>query len=116
MPYSVEIRIDDDGDLAPTCDCPFDWEPVCKHTVATLMAYAARQPVGDDQLEDAAGSAVEARIQRGMMAVQVRFVAGDPWFGTWEAWSMDQLPSRTRQWQVQIRSLAERINHCTCPD
>ena len=38
-PYLV--RLEHDGEeLVPTCTCPFDWEPFCKHAIAALAARA----------------------------------------------------------------------------
>jgi uncharacterized Zn finger protein len=38
-PYLVEIDFNEDGEVeAWDCDCPYDWGPVCKHTVAALLA------------------------------------------------------------------------------
>ena len=38
-PYHVEITFDEDGDVDEwECNCPYDWGPVCKHIVATLLA------------------------------------------------------------------------------
>ena len=38
-PYLVEIDFNEDGEVeAWDCDCPYSWGPVCKHTVAALLA------------------------------------------------------------------------------
>ncbi len=38
-PYLVEIDLDENGEVESwECDCPYDWGPVCKHTVAVLLA------------------------------------------------------------------------------
>jgi uncharacterized Zn finger protein len=50
--YSVELTVDEDGELTIDCECPFDWEPACKHAVAVLLAYGARQPVSEVQAEE----------------------------------------------------------------
>ncbi|HZD05590.1 MAG TPA: hypothetical protein VE173_11740, partial [Longimicrobiales bacterium] len=83
--YQVELSLDEDGELVVECDCPFDWEPACKHAVATLLSYGARQEVTEVQEEGAASAAVEARVRRGRSEVEVKHVAGDRWVGTWEA-------------------------------
>lgn len=114
--YSVELFLDEDGELGVDCDCPFDWEPVCKHAVATLLAYGARQPVSEVEAEGAAGAAVEARVKRGRSEVEVNHVDGDPWQGTWEARSVTSAAQDRPPWRVQIRSVGEKLNHCTCPD
>lgn len=79
-PYDVLVTLEE-GELSLTCSCPFDGEPVCKHTVATLLAYGARQPVSETQARDAADAAVEERATRARGEVVVRHVSGDAWFG-----------------------------------
>lgn len=38
-PYLVEIDFTEDGKISDwSCDCPYDWGDVCKHTVAVLLA------------------------------------------------------------------------------
>ena len=113
-PYSVQLERDGDEVLC-FCDCPFDWEPVCKHAVATLLAYGARQPASDRALEGAADLAVDARVRRAQTEVAVVHVDGEPTFGTWEARSLAST-STSRAWRVDIRSTVHRINCCTCPD
>lgn len=114
-PYEVLAQIED-GELATSCSCPFDGEPVCKHAVAALLAYGARQPVSDAEARDAADTAVEERAARARGEVRVRHVTGDAWFGAWEAWSVDPRAGRGRGYRVDIRSTGERVNHCDCPD
>ena len=37
-PYLVDLDFSEDGELEDWfCDCPYDWGPVCKHTVAVLL-------------------------------------------------------------------------------
>lgn len=41
-PYLVGLDFSEDGELEDWfCDCPYDWGPVCKHTVAVLLAIQA---------------------------------------------------------------------------
>ncbi len=115
-PYAVLISAAEDGELCVDCSCPFDWEPVCKHGIATLLAYAARQPVSEQQVASAAGEAVEARVRRGKTEVTVKHVSGAPAFGTWTARSVTPTGGIPRERRVQIRSTEERINQCSCPD
>ncbi len=114
--YGVEIWRDDEGEVNVHCNCPFDWEPACKHVVATLLAYGARQPVHGLQVADAASAAIETRAQRGRTEVAVKHVAGDPWLGSWEARSLDARATGRAAWRVEIRSVGERLNYCNCPD
>lgn len=38
-PYVVEIDFTENGEVADwSCDCPYDWGDMCKHTVAALLA------------------------------------------------------------------------------
>lgn len=114
-PYHLQLGVDD-GEVVATCTCPFDGEPLCKHAVAALLAYAARQPIPEVEGRDAADAAVEDRATRARTEVQVRHVSGDRWFGGWESWTVDAAPGSMRRYRVDIRALRERINHCTCPD
>ena len=99
-----------------SCDCPFEWEPACKHAVAALMAYAARQPAAEIVVEDAADEAVAERAKRGRVEVVVEHRRGDPWYGSWWARSIRPSGRRRDGYSVQIRSLTERINLCDCAD
>jgi superfamily II DNA or RNA helicase len=114
--YQVEIGLDEDGEVWVDCDCPFEWEPVCKHGVATLLSYAARQPVSEVQARGAAREALDARAHRGRTEVEAKHVEGDPWFGLWEARSLASAAEGRAPYPVQIRSVSGRLNHCTCPD
>ena len=114
--YQVELSVDEEGELIIDCDCPFDWEPACKHAVAVLLAYGARQPVSETQEVGAASAAVEARVRRGRSEVEVKHVSGDPWLGTWEARSLTSAAEGRAPYRVELRSVSEQINHCTCPD
>ena len=44
-PYFVELDFSEDGEVEDwSCDCPYDWGPVCKHTAAVLLAIQAESP------------------------------------------------------------------------
>ena len=115
-PYVVEISADEEDELLVFCSCPFDWEPVCKHVIATLLAYTARQPVSEKQVASAVEEAVEARVRRGKTEVVVKHVTGAPAFGSWTARSVTPTGGIQREHRVQIRSTEERLNRCSCPD
>jgi superfamily II DNA or RNA helicase len=115
-PYFTEVSLDQDGELVVDCDCPFDWEPFCKHAVALLLAYGAQQPVTEHEVRDAADEAIEARIKRARAEVVVEHHQGHAWFGTFHASSLAAQRPRSSPYQVQIRALKERANHCNCPD
>ncbi|MEW6127207.1 MAG: SWIM zinc finger family protein [Acidobacteriota bacterium] len=38
-PYAVRITLDKNGVVDSDCDCPYEYEGVCKHAVALLLAY-----------------------------------------------------------------------------
>jgi superfamily II DNA or RNA helicase/uncharacterized Zn finger protein len=116
LPYFVEIDLDSDGEICVDCTCPFEWEPACKHAIATLLAYSSQQPVSQRVVRGAADKAIEKRVKRGQTEVAVTHVDGDRWFGTWEARSTYQNNPRPKTYRVQIRSISERINYCTCRD
>lgn len=49
-PYHVEVRFDDCGLPRAKCDCPFDWEPLCKHAVAALLAWQQEETGSEPKL------------------------------------------------------------------
>lgn len=112
MPYRVDLEVDDDGELTGMCSCPFAWEPFCKHMVATLLAYAARQPVSEAAMANAADAAVAERVRRGQTEVAVKAIDGNGWPAAFIASSVGSGAA----WRVEIRSVTERLNTCTCPD
>ncbi len=116
VPYEVEVAADEDGDVGVHCTCPFDGEPACKHAVAALLAYAARQVVPDELARSAADEAVFDRKKRAPIEVAVQHVGGERRFGTWEARSLRPTGLSSRTYRVELRSVAERLNHCNCPD
>ena len=42
-PYHVEITFDENVWPHSECECPFDWEPLCKHAVAALLEWRAEE-------------------------------------------------------------------------
>ncbi len=114
LPYQVEVWLDEDGEICVECDCPYDWEPACKHAIAALLAYAARQPVPGAVIASAADEAVMERGKRGRSEVEVTHLDGDRWCGTWQARSLSG--SSGGPYTVELFSVGERLNSCTCPD
>ncbi len=53
-PYRVEIRFDKWGMPVSKCTCPFDWEPLCKHAAAALLAWQ-REETGSEPAPIPAG-------------------------------------------------------------
>jgi hypothetical protein len=132
-PESYRVELKHDGkDLRSTCNCAFDWEPFCKHAVAVLAAhkgFAAESvaattvddfdPAADDaaspapeSLADLESQELEIRRHRGRQGgFTIRHLAGDRYFGSFGVAS----PSG-REYIVNIRSLSDLVNGCTCLD
>jgi superfamily II DNA or RNA helicase len=110
-PYLVRIEYDGD-ELIPSCSCPFDWEPFCKHAIAAL---AARSGVGEkpatpiDEVRELELHVRRRRAETG--GFKFRPLSGDGLLGAFEVRS----PSGER-YEVWVRSFAERLNRCSCPD
>lgn len=118
-PYDVELLHDEQGQLQVFCDCANNHtnnpEPVCKHAVATLLAFSAANQ-DQQQFTSAKETAIKDRIKRGHNEVKATHISGHPWFGTWQASSILSSTHRPQTYTVQIRSLSETTNYCTCPD
>jgi superfamily II DNA or RNA helicase len=54
-PYRVEIRFDGSGLPVSRCDCPFKFEPLCKHAVAALIAWQQEETGSEPDLGDLPG-------------------------------------------------------------
>ncbi len=136
-PYLVALEYDGE-EILSSCSCPFDWEPFCKHAIAALaiqFGMAAREDTSggptDPRSATAAGSSgatgpaggsdsagrleaeeIEVRRRRGAKAgFRVMCHEGDGYFGLFDVRS----PSE-KTYRVEIRSLAERVNRCSCRD
>ncbi|WP_089727518.1 DEAD/DEAH box helicase [Candidatus Thiosymbion oneisti] len=110
----LRLGYDADGNLWSSCDC--DDSGICLHALAALLAYGTAGDL-DGQLNDALTAAIEERAKRGRTEVRVEPLSGEPWFGIWRARSIAAAGSHFQTtYQVQIRSLTKRANHCTCPD
>jgi uncharacterized protein (DUF3084 family) len=122
----------DGKELRCTCNCAFDWEPFCKHAVAVLAAHngfaaesRAAVTVDDaksadddaaspalESLADLESQVLEVRRHRGRQGeFTIRHLAGDRYFGSFGVAS----PSG-REYVVEIRSLSDLVNGCTCLD
>ncbi len=111
----VFLYYDADGNLWSTCDCD-GTGGICVHALAALLAFGTADEE-DAQLSGAWETAIEERVKRGRAEVRVEPLSGEPWFGTWRARSIAAAGSHFQSsYQVQIRSLTRRANHCTCPD
>ncbi|MDD2761849.1 MAG: SWIM zinc finger family protein, partial [Methylomonas sp.] len=114
--YWLELAADEEGRLQVTCDCPQDGG-ICVHAIAALYAYADQYaPIDATGLGSALDEAIQERVKKGRNEVKVKLLSGNLGFGTWQATSLVSATHWQRSYQVQIRSLDQRVNYCTCPD
>lgn len=114
--YWLELAADADGNLLVGCDCHPE-SGVCVHAVAALYAYADQFAAIDTSgLDSAVDEAIQERVKKGRNEVRVKLLSGNLGFGTWQATSLVSATHWQRSYQVQIRSLDQRVNYCTCPD
>ncbi|MCQ8102837.1 SNF2-related protein [Methylomonas sp. SURF-2] len=114
--YWLELAVDEDDRLRVTCDCPQEGG-VCVHAIAALYAYADQYaPIDSTGLDSALDEAIQERVKKGRNEVKVKLLSGNLGFGTWQATSLVSATHWQRSYQVQIRSLDQRVNYCTCPD
>ena len=115
-PYLIELETDGAVGIHVSCQCTNSSEQVCKHAIALLYHYIAQLPLADVEINNALGEALDERIKRGRTEVNATHTSGELWFGTWEASSITSSTHRPQTYKVQIRSLVDRINYCSCPD
>ena len=114
-PYWVELTHDEADKLVVSCDCPE--QGVCKHAIAALYRYAEQFGFDDDKiLGGAVDEAILERVKKGRNEVSVKLISGNLGFGIWQATSIISATHTKKSYQVQIRSLDQRMNYCTCPD
>lgn len=114
-PYWVELTQGEGHDLVVSCDCPE--KGVCKHAIAALYSYAEQFGFNDDKiLGSAVDGAILERVKKGRNEVNVKLISGNLGFGIWQATSIISATHTKKSYQVQIRSLDQRMNYCTCPD
>ena len=115
-PYWVELTQGEGNDLVVSCDCP-EKSGVCKHAIAALYSYAEQFGYNDDKiLGSAVDEAILERVKKGRNEVSVKLISGNLGFGIWQATSIISATHTKKSYQVQIRSLDQRMNYCTCPD
>lgn len=120
-PYYVELSYaqteeESDDHLYVQCNCTSSAEPVCKHAIALLYHYAELSDQEGGELKTAQATAVAERVKKGRTEVNVKHLSGKPAFGEWEAASLVSTTHRPQTYKVNIRSLTERMNYCSCPD
>ncbi|WP_196435574.1 SNF2-related protein [Methylomonas sp. LL1] len=114
--YWLELSAESDGGLAVACDCHLGSD-VCVHAIAALYAYADQNaPIDTTGLGSAVDEAIQERVKKGRNEVRVKLLSGNLGFGTWQATSLVSATHWQRSYQVQIRSLDQSVNYCTCPD
>ncbi|MDD5656487.1 MAG: SNF2-related protein, partial [Elusimicrobia bacterium] len=136
-PYRVEIRFDANGLPAAKCSCPFDWEPLCKHAVAALIAWqqeetgseprispqsestgplTADAPDQEKYIQDLARLERTARAASGReQNLKVLRRPAQGIFGTYLVGS--SVPDRTSEnYRVTVRDAAWNHASCDCPD
>ena len=115
-PYWVELTHGEGNELHISCDCP-EKGGVCKHAIAALYCYAEQFGYDDGKiLGSAVDEAILERVKKGRNEVSVKLISGNLGFGIWQATSIISATHRKKSYQVQIRSLDQRMNYCTCPD
>ncbi|MFH1844083.1 MAG: DEAD/DEAH box helicase [bacterium] len=115
-PYLLELEHDGEEILC-SCNCPFDWEPFCKHAIAALAVHfgldGSRTGIDDREhepsLEDQELAVRRRRAVRDRF--KIRRVEGDNFFGIFQVDS-----ASGGSYQVEIRSLKETVNRCSCLD
>ena len=113
MPFSVQIKVGADQTLTGSCSCNSTEKSGCRHLVAALFAYGDLYQENQG-LMSAFDTAIKDRIKRAKSEVRVEAQSGQPWFGSWQASSINALFPRS--YRVDIRNLTTRSNSCTCPD
>lgn len=113
-PYRVALQVTGQ-ELQSRCTCPFDWEPFCKHAIAALAVHFDIAGYGlddgglDSELEQAERDVRRQRGQKSPFTIRKRW--GGDFLGSYSVKS----PSES-SYNVEIRSLGERVNRCSCPD
>jgi superfamily II DNA or RNA helicase len=113
--YWLELTTGDESGLVASCDCGSEL-PACVHAIAALYAYADQYGQDQEGLGSAVDEAIQERVKKGRNEVKVKLLSGNLGFGTWQATSLVSATHWQRSYQVQIRSLDQRVNYCTCPD
>jgi hypothetical protein len=113
--YWVELTSGGNDNLIFSCDCNRE-QHVCRHAIAALYRYADQYGQDDAALGSAVDEAIQERIKKGRNEVSVKLLSGNLGFGVWQASSLLSATYTQRSYQVQIRSLDQRMNYCTCPD
>jgi superfamily II DNA or RNA helicase len=122
-PYLVALEWDGE-EILPSCTCPYDREPFCKHSIAALtaafggpLARGLETDDGETRERPLPRRAAELAVRRdrgartGDDGFSVKSLDGERYFGHFEVTS----PSR-RVYRVEIRSHRHLNNACGCHD
>jgi uncharacterized Zn finger protein len=73
-PYRVRVTFGAGGIADTSCTCPYDWGGVCKHVVATLLAYLHDDPAVEErpETEDLLAALDRNQLQALLLAVLER--------------------------------------------
>lgn len=120
LPHLVKIDINEITGEATSmsCYCEEVEEIFCCHAVAVLLHCSDQLEAENEQkttyqLQD---TALLDRIKKGQKEVNVEAVNAANGYGEWQASSIASATHRNTFYKVNIRSLTERQNTCTCPD
>lgn len=76
-PYGVRVSLDSKGVTDADCDCPYEYEGVCKHIVALLLAYI-HQPATFRAASPSLSSSLADHSKEELLALINELTARDP--------------------------------------
>lgn len=131
--YRVEIRFDSGGFPLSRCECPFKWEPLCKHAVAALLAWqqeatGSEPTLGSpaDPVEGTTSAAshldelerIEREARRAAAKEQGLRIIVKPRSGPLGTYTVNSAsPGRgLSQYRVAVRDAEWRFASCECRD
>jgi uncharacterized Zn finger protein len=76
-PYVIRVSLDPKGVADADCDCPYDYEGICKHTVALLLAYI-HKPQDFRAASPPSSSSLADHSKEELVALINELIAGDP--------------------------------------
>lgn len=106
-PYLVELDFSADGEIEGwSCDCPYDWGPVCKHIVAALLAIRAEPP--KEMPEKKTDSAIDIRslVEKAKKEQLAALVLGHCQEDTrFQSWVLSELEDSGEQELTAIKAI-----------
>lgn len=120
LPHLVKINLDEaSGSITSmSCYCEEVEEAFCCHAAAVLLHCSDQYQADNEQktAQQLQETALLERIKKGQKEVNVESVNDTRNYGEWQANSIASATHRKTDYTVNIRSLHERQNTCTCPD